>query len=91
MFLVSDERLRVYAPPVQILMLIVAVIGCCVILYLTFWEEFYKIVFTDETRVPSDYPGFILAVTCLITIAITLYRLGNVVHREVTATTSPRY
>jgi amino acid permease len=83
MFLVSDEHLRPYAPPVQIIMLAVALFVCCFVLYYTFWEEFYKILFTEEPRVPSDYAGFLLAVACIIVIIMTAYRLLDRIAKEV--------
>jgi hypothetical protein len=83
MFLVSDERLRLYAPPVQILMLGVALVACCLILYSTFWEEFHKIVFTEEPRVAPDYAGFLLAISCIIVIITTAYRHLERVAKEI--------
>jgi hypothetical protein len=83
MFLVSDEHLRRYAPPVQIIMLGIALLVCCLVFYSTFWEEFYKILFTEEPRAPSDYAGFLLAVASIIVIITTAYRLLDRIAREV--------
>jgi multidrug resistance efflux pump len=82
MFLVTEERLMNYAPPVQIMMLLAALIGAVMIVYYTFWEEFYKVMFTDEPRVGADYVGVILAVAGFIVILDTVYRLGSLVLRE---------
>jgi hypothetical protein len=74
MFLVSDERLRGYALPVQILMLGLALAACVWVFFNSFYEEFHKIVFTDEPRVPSDWAGFLLACANIFVIGITGYR-----------------
>ena len=75
MFFVSDENLRSYSRPVQILMLSVAFVVLCVFFRLTFWAEFSKVLFTSEPRVPSDYAGFVLGICNVIVICITLYRI----------------
>jgi hypothetical protein len=41
----------------------------------TFWEEFHRILFTEEPRAPSDYTGFLLAIASIIVIITTDYRL----------------
>ena len=43
--------------------------------YYSFWESFYKIVFTDEPRVFSDYAAFALAIACIIVIVETIFRI----------------
>ena len=75
MFLVTEERLKYYAPPIRILMLAVAVVLVTVLFYYTFWESFYKIVFTDEPRVGADYAAFVLAICNILVIVITIFRL----------------
>lgn len=74
MFLVTDERLRLYSPPVQIIMLGVALVGLFVLFRYTFWEEFQKVFFTDEPREHSDYAGAVLGIANIIVIVITIYR-----------------
>ena len=75
MFLVTDERLKFYPPPIQILMLAMALALLVVFFYYSFWESFYKIVFTDEPRVGSDWAAFLLSVACIIVIIETVFRL----------------
>ena len=75
MFLVTDERLKFYPPPIQILMLAMALALLVVFFYYSFWDSFYKIVFTDEPRVGSDYAGFALAIAIIIVIIETILRL----------------
>jgi hypothetical protein len=75
MFLVSDERLQLYALPVQVLLLSIALAVVIWLFFTSFYEEFHKIVFTDEPRVPSDYAGFLLCCANIIVIIATAYRL----------------
>lgn len=75
MFLVTEERLRNYAPPIQILMLAVALVGVILFFYYSFWETTYKIVFTDEPRQNSDYAAFALGIANIIVIVSTVFRL----------------
>ena len=75
MFLVTDERLKFYPPPIQILMLAMALALLVVFFYYSFWESFYKIVFTDEPRVGSDWAAFALAIACILVILETILRL----------------
>ena len=75
MFLVTDERLKFYPPPIQILMIAMALALLVVFFYYSFWDSFYKIVFTDEPRVGSDYAGFALAIAIIIVIIETILRL----------------
>lgn len=74
MFLVSEERLSHYAPPIRILMLGAAILITFSIFYYTLFDIFYKIVFTDEPRVPADYAGFCISLACLFVIASTSVR-----------------
>ena len=75
MFLVSEERLSHYAPPIRILMLGIALAVAILIFYYSIWDLFYKIVFTDEPRVPADYAGFCVSIACLFVIISTAIRL----------------
>ena len=77
MFFVSDENLRSYSRPVQILMLTVALVVLCFLFRFTFWAEFSKALLTSEPRVPSDYAGFLLGICNVIVICITLYRIAR--------------
>ncbi|EAY20539.1 hypothetical protein TVAG_239120 [Trichomonas vaginalis G3] len=75
MFLVTEEQLRNYAPPIQILMLAMALALVAVFFYYSFWESFYKIVFTDEPRTGADYAAFALSIGNIIVIISTVFRL----------------
>lgn len=75
MFLVTEEQLRKYPPPLQILFLAIALCAVIVLFYYSFWEYFYKVIFTDEPRVGADYPAFALAICNIIVIITTIFRL----------------
>ena len=77
MFLLQDDIIKKYPPLVRALLLGIASIILSLIFYNYFYEDIYKILFTDEPREPSDYAEFVLAIAFIIIIISTLYRFIN--------------
>ena len=74
MFLVSEERLKHFSPPVRILLLAIALVCVSIMFYMTFYEAVYKILMTDEPRVGADYAAFILGCCNILVIVTTAFR-----------------
>ena len=82
MMFVSEERLKKYPRKIRIILLTCAIFGLFILLYLTFWNEFYLVLFTDDPKEPSDYAGFVLALCIIIVIINTFYRIFKLSSRE---------
>lgn len=75
MFLVTEERIKNFPGPVQILFLCIALAGVCALFYYSFWEAFHKVLFTDEPHDASDIAAVILAFCNILVIVTTAVRI----------------
>lgn len=76
-FLIQEDVIKHYPPLVRVLLLSIAFAILSFIFYNFFFEDVYKLLFTDEPREPSDYAKFVLAIAFFIVIISTLFRILN--------------
>lgn len=74
MFLIQEDVIKDYPPPVRALLVGIALVILSLVFYSYFYEDIYKILFTDEPKEPSDYAEFVLAIAIVIIIISTLFR-----------------
>lgn len=74
MFLIQEDVIKKYPPPVRVLLLGIALLILSLVFYNFFYEVIYKIFFTDEPREPSDYAELVLAIAIIMVIVSTFLR-----------------
>ena len=74
MFLIQEDVIKEYPPPVRVLLVGIALLILSLVFYNYFFEDVYKILFTDEPKEPSDYAEFVLAIAIVIVMISTLLR-----------------